>query len=102
MSETVVVVGYHSLADQADTAIGEITALVASVLAAESECLGIELLQDADNPTRVMLVERWPSKEHFLGPHMQQPHIQSFIQRAGAFLAGPPEISFWRSAGSHR
>jgi quinol monooxygenase YgiN len=42
------------------------------------------------------LVERWTSREMFLGPHMNQPHIRSFIQSASAFLTGPPDITFWR------
>lgn len=57
------------------------------------------MLQDAGDPTRFTLIEHWPSREIFLGPHMQQPHIQSFIQRAGGFLEGPPEISFWHPVG---
>jgi hypothetical protein len=26
---------------------------------------------------------------------MQTPHIQAFIQGAGAVFAGPPDITFW-------
>ncbi|HWT17055.1 MAG TPA: antibiotic biosynthesis monooxygenase [Patescibacteria group bacterium] len=99
MSEAVVVVRYQSVPEQAETAAREIAALVAAVLAAEPECRGITMLQDADDPSRFMLVERWPSRALFLGPHMQQPHIQAFIARAGGFLAGPPEISFWHTTG---
>lgn len=98
--ETVVVVAYRALPDQAGTARREIAALVATVLRAEPECGGITLLQDAADPARLMLIERWPSREHFLGPHMQQPHIRAFIDGAGAFLAGPPDISFWHPAGA--
>jgi quinol monooxygenase YgiN len=42
------------------------------------------------------LVERWTSREMFLGPHMNQPHIQSFMQSASAFLTGPPDMTCWR------
>ena len=52
------------------------------------------------DPGRFTLIEQWPSQEMFLGPHMQQPHIQSFIQQAGLFLAGPPDISFWHAASA--
>lgn len=99
MSETVVVVSYQALPTQVETARREISALVATVLSAEPECRSIEMLQDANDPARFMLVERWPDRETFLGPHMQQPHIQTFIERASAFLAGPPDISFWRTSG---
>jgi quinol monooxygenase YgiN len=99
MGEAVVVVSYRSAPGASDEARREIAALVATVLAKEPDCRGIDLLQDANDPTRFTLIERWPSREAFLGPHMQQPHIQSFIQRAGAFLAGPPELSFWHAVG---
>jgi quinol monooxygenase YgiN len=95
MSGVVVFVAYRSLPGHSDTAAHEIGALVASVLSLEPGCGGITMLQEASDPTRFTLIEHWPSQETFLGPHMQQPHIQSFIQSAGAFLAGPPEISFW-------
>lgn len=97
MQETIVIVNYRAAPGEADTAAREIDALVRQVLSTEPDCGGIELLRDAADPARFMLIERWPSREVFLGPHMQQPHIQYFIQRAGAFLAGPPEISFWRA-----
>ena len=98
-ARTIVLVGYRALPDQVEAARREIAALVAQVQATEADCGGITMLQDASDPTRFTLVEDWPSREIFLGPHMQQPHIQSFIQRAGAFLAGPPDISFWQPVG---
>lgn len=98
MGNTLVIVAYRAQPGQMDTARAEITALVQAVLAAEPDCGGIQVVQDTADPTRFTLLERWPSAEVFLGPHMQQPHIQAFIQKAGAFLAGPPDISFWREA----
>jgi quinol monooxygenase YgiN len=99
MSEVIVVIRYQATPNQAETARREILALVATVLSAEPACRGIQVLENAMDPTRIMLVERWPDQDAYLGPHMQQPHIQSFIQRAGAFLAGPPDISFWHAKG---
>ena len=99
MSRSVVLVSYRALPDQLETAKREIAALVATVQSTEPDCGGITMLQDAADPTRITLVEHWPSQESYMGPHMQQPHIQSFIQSAGGFLAGPPDISFWRPVG---
>lgn len=99
MSKTIVLVRYQALPDQIETARRGIFALVAKVQASEADCGGITMLQDAADPARFTLIEHWPSQETFLGPHMQQPHIQSFIQSAGAFLAGPPDISFWHPVG---
>lgn len=100
MSEILVLVRYTALPGTSDAASQAISALVAEVLATEPQCGGITILQDASDPSRFLLIERWPSREMFLGPHMQQPHIQSFIQSAGTFLAGPPDISFWHAAAT--
>ncbi|KFN46152.1 putative quinol monooxygenase [Arenimonas metalli] len=98
MANITVLVSYRSLPDQIDLAKRDLTSLIATVQAIEADCGGITLLQDANDPTRFTLFENWPSQAVFLGPHMQQPHIQAFIQKAGAFLAGPPDISFWHPA----
>lgn len=98
MSEAVVIVIYRALPGHSDAAKQAISALVATVLSTEAECGGITLLQNSNDPAQFTLIERWPSQDIFFGPHMQQPHIQSFIQEAGAFLAGPPDISFWHPA----
>lgn len=96
MSKTVVMVAYRAQAKHVELARQKIAELVATVLAKEPECGGITQLQDENEPTRFTLIEFWPSKALFLGPHMQQPHIQAFIESAGEFLAGPPDISFWQ------
>lgn len=101
MSGTLVFVGYRALPGQEETALREIGKLVATVEAREPDCGGITVLRDASDPARFTLVEHWPSQALFLGPHMAQPHIQAFIRGAGAFLAGPPEISFWQAAGGN-
>ena len=99
MSEVYVIVKYQSLPDQFENAKQEIAKLVSTVLAKEQECGGVTLLQDLNDPTRFTLIEKWPSQELFLGPHMQQKHIQDFIQGAGRFLAGPPDITFSQAVG---
>lgn len=98
MSATTVIVSYQAQPGQAEVALDAIQALVATVLAREPACAGITVLQDAADPTRIKLIEQWPSQDMFLGPHMQEPHIRAFIEQAGAFLAGPPDISFWNRA----
>ena len=97
MNAAVIIVRYQTLPDQVETAEREIAALIATVQSVEPDCRGISMLQDSSDPTRILLIEHWTSQEIFLGPHMQQPHIQSFIHAAGAFLAGPPDITFWHA-----
>jgi quinol monooxygenase YgiN len=91
-----VVITYRALPGHADTARDELAALIETVVAEESDCHGIRLLQDAADPHRILLVEEWTDADTFTGPHMQTPHLQAFMRRAGAFIAGPPEIHFWR------
>lgn len=91
-----VLVEYRVLPGQVERTLSEIEALVATVVTTEPDCLGIRLLQDAADPERLLLVERWSSREAYLGPHRETPHLQAFIARAAAFLAGPPHIEIWR------
>ena len=93
-----VLVDYRTLPGQTDAARLALGELVAKVQALEPDCHGIRLVQDPTDPTRITLIERWSSADVFRGPHMQQPHMQAFIQSAGAFLTGPPDISFWHEA----
>lgn len=86
---------HRLLPDRIDQAKRDIIQLTRTVMAKEPDCLGIEVLQDVDNPTRITLVERWASREAYEGPHMQTEHLQSFIARAKDNLAGPPDISYW-------
>lgn len=94
MSDIRVIVQYTAQPGKAEPALMAITALVQAVLSTEPDCGGIQILQNQTEPERITLVERWPNREIFLGPHMQQPHIRAFIECAGELLAGPPDISF--------
>jgi len=100
MNDTTVIVSYRVLPDRVQPALRAIASLVSTVLTKEVACKGIEVLQDDTDPTRITLLERWTSRDDFLGPHMQQPHIQAFIRAASSFLGGPPEITFWRPVGA--
>lgn len=98
MDEIMVLVEYRARPGSEALAMERIARLVAEVRAREPECGGIRILQHAEDPARITLVEAWPSRESFLGPHTQQPHIQAFIATAGEFLDGPPAISFWNAS----
>lgn len=57
------------------------------------------MLQNDEEPHRILLDERWSSREAYLGPHLQTPHLQAFIARAGDLFEGPPSIRFWHERG---
>lgn len=97
-SDVFVIINYCALPGQESRALRELSDLVAVVRAAEPDCRGITVVHEAADPGRIKLIERWTSREAYLGPHMQTPHIQAFKLRAGEFADGPPEITFWHPA----
>ena len=92
-----VLIHYRAKPGMADVAARELSALIATVASQEAACLSINLHRSLEDPASLMLYERWIDKESYLGEHMRTPHILSFIENAGGFLAGPPEISIWEA-----
>ena len=90
-----VIIKYQAQPGMEEVTKKELASLIAIVVSEEEACFSIDLHQDLNDPTRFLLYEIWTDKESYLGDHMETPHIQSFIQRAGAFIAGPPDKSFW-------
>lgn len=92
--EVIVLIEYRARPGRETAAVRELAALVAIVIAKEPDCSGIEILRDMDDGTRIVLYERWSSREAYTGPHMRTPHILEFIGKAADFMAGPPTITF--------
>lgn len=82
--------------DQLATARRELEAVIQTVMANEPACHGIRVHEDPRKPERLLILEHWDSEEIFTGPHMQTPHMQSFLQKAAGFLDGVADFSFWR------
>ena len=95
MGRTIVMIHYRTQEGQHQVAERELSTLISRVRETEPGCGGITMVRDAEDPASICLIEDWPSREAYLGPHMETPHLQAFIQRAASFLAGPPDISFW-------
>jgi quinol monooxygenase YgiN len=95
----VVVIRYRALPGREEVAGAELAKLVATVLTEERACAGIRMLVDADDPAAILLIEEWPDRASYLGPHFETPHLKAFIARAGEWFAGPPEIGFWDEVG---
>lgn len=79
-----------------DVARRELQAVIGQVMALEPACRGIRVHEDPRNPARWLIVEQWASEAEFSGPHMQQPHMQAFLQTAETFLDGRADFAFWR------
>lgn len=95
-SLTTVVITCNIQPGKADVARQEFSAIIKTVVANEPACHGIDLHFDPEDPDRILLIEYWDNKDAFLGPHMQTPHMQEFLERSQAFLAGTPDFGFWR------
>jgi quinol monooxygenase YgiN len=96
-----VVIEYRALPGQAERALAELDRLVEIVVREEADCFGIEVLRDATDPERLLLVEQWSSEEAYLGPHFETPHLQEFIVLARTLFTGPPTIGYWRLQATH-
>ena len=94
-SPITVVIEYQALPDKVGQAFSELESLIRTVVATEPDCHGIRLLQESTDPTQALLYEEWTSREAYLGPHLQTPHIQEFRAKAATLFAGSPKIRFW-------
>ena len=92
-----VVIYYRTKPDTANAAADELTKLITTVRELEPLCSEINLHIDENDPTRIMLYERWQDRESYFGEHMQTPHLTAFRERATEFFAGPPEITVWET-----
>ena len=98
--DVTVAIRYEAKPGMTERAVRELTELIRTVVKEEPACRGIWLHQNTGTPEKLLLVEHWTSQEAYTGPHMQTPHITAFVGRAFEFLAGPPEITFWRGVAS--
>jgi quinol monooxygenase YgiN len=78
-----------------DLAVEQLTGLISTVVAEESDCLGINLHRDPKDVESLLLYELWTSEAAYFGDHMHTPHLLDFRERAVQFLDGPPEITVW-------
>lgn len=98
----IVIINFQTVKGQEAVAHRELTALVEQVVAREPDCLGIQFHVDVGDGSRILLHEHWTSTEAYTGPHLQTPYIKAFMERAAAFMAGPPSITFWKLTGDFR
>lgn len=82
--------------DKVAMAKRELEAVIGTVMATEPGCHGIRVHDDPEDPRRLLIIERWESKETFTGPYMETAHMQAFLRMAEAFLDGEAEFRFWR------
>ncbi len=79
----------------------ELLAALATVVErtrAESGCLGYTAHLHADDPRRVLFLERWAGQAA-LDRHWASEHLAAFREFVTPRLAAAPTLTFWRSLG---
>ncbi len=90
-----VMVKYKSQPEKQNEALSALSALILEVKK-EPNFVNIKVLIDPEDKTNIMLFEEWSDEAYYKGEHMNTPHLQQFIGDSRNFLAGPPDISFWK------
>ena len=90
-----VLVKYKALPDKSDEALAELKTLIAEVKK-EPHYKSITILNDPEDPTNILLYEQWNDAAYYKGDHLKTAHLQNFMTSSRSFLAGPPDISFWK------
>jgi len=91
-----VTVDYRALPGQGNALHAALQPLLAEVRK-EPHFLGIQVLRNAQEPERILLVERWADMAYYTGPHGSTPHLEAFKGTAMPLLAGPPAVALWPS-----
>lgn|GEM_PF-685433 len=90
-----VMVKYKSQPDKQNEALITLNSLILEVKK-EPNFVNIKVLVDPADKTNILLFEEWSDEVYYKGDHMKTPHLQKFINDSRSFLAGPPDISFWK------
>lgn len=90
-----VMVKYKSQPEKQNEALSALNSLILEVKK-EPNFVNIKVLVDPEDKTNIMLFEEWSDEAYYKGEHMKTPHLQQFMGDSRNFLAGPPDISFWK------
>jgi quinol monooxygenase YgiN len=91
----IVLVQYKAQQGKGPDAVAELAKLIGKV-EQEPHFVQIKLHVDPIDNTNILLYEEWDDASYYNSEHMNTAHLQEFIGKSGAFLMGPPAISFWK------
>ncbi len=96
-----VLVKYKTLPNKNVEAVEALKTLIADVKK-EDNFKKIDMYVDPNDNSNILLYEEWESESYYKNEHMKTEQIQKFIRESNAFLAGPPEISFWKFNSTYK
>jgi quinol monooxygenase YgiN len=91
-----VLVKYKTQPSKEDMALKALQELIAKVKK-EPHYVSIVVHIDPNDKSNILLHEQWADEDYYKGAHMKTPHLLQFINDSRQFLAGPPDISFWKA-----
>ena len=99
MAEIVGIVHVRAAQDRVDEVVAAFTTCIEKTHQEEG-CRAYALHQDSNDPSHLVLIERWRSQED-LDAHMTQPYVADLFAVVGTpgVLAAAPEITFATSMG---
>lgn len=92
----VVIIKYKTQQNKGVDAITGIKKLVEEVKK-EDHFVNLRILIDQKDNSNILLYEEWDDELYYKNQHMKTDHLQKFIVDSQAFLAAPPEITFWKT-----
>ncbi len=94
-NDIVVIVQYKTQPNKSIDAITSLKRLIEEVKK-EDHFVSIKLHVDQSDNSNILLYEVWDNEQYYKNQHMQTEHLKNFIVEAQSFLAGPPEITYWK------
>lgn len=91
----IVVVKYKTLPNKSVDAVTGLKKLIEQVKG-EDHFVSLKLHIDQEDNSNILLYEEWNDALYYQNQHMKTKHLQEFIVESQTFLAGSPEISFWK------
>lgn len=100
MSEIIVVASFKALPGK-EKDLEEFLAALLEKTHEEAGCLLYALNRGVDDPSRLVYVERWESRDLLL-KHLHSDHIQTALDEVDAYLAEPHDIVYYEEVpGGH-
>lgn len=91
----IVIVKYKTQPNKSVDAVTGLKKLIEEVKK-ENHFVTIRLHVDQKDNSNILLYEEWNDELYYKNQHMKTDHLKEFIVESQAFLAGPPEITFWK------
>jgi len=95
MENTTVLVRYKTQPNKNVDAFESLKRLIEEIKK-EDHFVMIKMMVDPNDNSNILLYEVWEDEQYYRGEHMQKEHLQEFINQSQQFLAGPPEISYYK------